>query len=202
MVTRLLVIALFVTGLAALGWTYLVPNPDVAVAQSSDELLATVAALQTQVTEQESRIARLEEDVARLMNEESTQNAGSENATEETHSITGSITLSSFGETDITEWSFLYPAFGPGDCIGTRGYDDITVSADVVIVDGSGTTIAKGELGPGEYDEEATSCTFDFTVEDVPTSDFYSVRVGHRDGPTYSFRDLDDLRWTMDLSLG
>lgn len=202
MIVRLLLIAAFVTGLAALGWSYLSPTPEVAVAQSSDDLLATVTALQTQVAQQDSRIAKLEEDVARLLDRQSPQAADSEDANAATHSITGSITLSSFGETDISEWSFLYPAFGPGDCIGWRGYDDITVGADVVIVDGSGTTIAKGELGPGAYDEEATSCTFEFTVEDVPTSDFYSVRVGHRDGPTYSFKDLEDLNWAMDLSLG
>lgn len=202
MIARLLLIAAFVTGLAALGWNYLSPIPEVAVAQSSDDLLATVTALQTQVAEQDSRISKLEEEVARLLDVQSPPNAGSDDATKETHSITGSVTLSSLGETDISEWSFLYPAFGPGDCIGWRGYDDIIVGADVVIVDGGGTTIAKGELGPGAYDEDATSCTFEFTVEDVPTSDFYSVRVGHRDGPTYTFKDLEGLNWAMDLSLG
>lgn len=202
MTARLLLIAIFVTGLAALSWNYLSPTPEVAVAQSSGDLFATVTALQTQVAEQDSRIAKLEDDVARLMDGESTQSADSADDAEETQSITGSITLSSYGETDRSEWSFLYPAFGPGDCIGMRGYDDITVGAGVVIIDGSGTTIANGHLGEGIYDEEATSCTFDFTVEDIPASDFYSVRVGNRDGPTYSFEDLEELDWTMVLSLG
>jgi hypothetical protein len=201
MTSRLLLMVTMVIGLVALSRVYLIPTLEVAEAQSNDDLLLTVTALQTQVANQERRIAKLEEAVARL-DEGSTQTGVSEDADGEERTITGSITLSSFGETDISEWSFLYPAFGPGDCIGKGGYDDITVGAGVVIVDGTGTTIAVGHLGEGIYDKNATSCTFDFTVEDVPSAKFYSIRIGRRGGPTFSLEELEELDWTMDLSLG
>ena len=83
------------------------------------------------------------------------------------------------------------------------GYSDLKEGAQVLVLDGAGTTIGTGTLGAGHRAPDSTSkCTFDFAVAGVPKADFYSVKVSHRGGPTYSFADLQSRGWKVDLTIG
>ncbi|RNL53269.1 hypothetical protein D7003_12690 [Arthrobacter oryzae] len=86
---------------------------------------------------------------------------------------------------------------GGGDCDGTGGYDDITPGAQVVIKAG-GSTVGKGSLGEGKYDDGW--CQFSFSISDVKGgSDFYSVEVANRGTIEYT---EDELKKGVKLSLG
>jgi hypothetical protein len=82
------------------------------------------------------------------------------------------------------------------------GYSDIQIGAQVVIRDSAGTIVATGSLLPGTATEDNRRCDYPFVVEDVPTSDFYSIEVSHRGELTYSHEELEDRDWEVMLSLG
>ena len=87
-----------------------------------------------------------------------------------------------------------------GDCAGEGGYDDIEAGLQVLVKDRQGTTLAKGELGPGE--KNRITCSFEFVVDDVPRSDFYEVSVGRRGSVTYKRAELEKNGWLVTFSLG
>ena len=51
-------------------------------------------------------------------------------------------------------------------------------------------------------DPKRVACQFDFDLGEVPDAEFYSPQISHRDGPTYSYDDLEAAGWTMELTLG
>ena len=77
--------------------------------------------------------------------------------------------------------------WNPGVCAGREAFDDLTEGASVVVTDNATVTVGMGKLGPGEPalnpDDpgRAKSCTFPFTVNDVPAGKgFYGIEVaGH-----------------------
>lgn len=96
---------------------------------------------------------------------------------ESTFDITGTISLMS-GATAASAPSGY-------DCVGTKGYDDLSPGAAVKISDEAGKLLAKGTLdsstGGSSY------CVFSFTVSGVPRgSKFYEVEVAHRGGISYT----------------
>jgi hypothetical protein len=92
------------------------------------------------------------------------------------------------------------------NCYGSGGYSDISAAMPVTIKDGEGKIIATGTTGIGirpESDEySAVQCNFDFTVDNVPKADFYSIKVGHRGELNYSLEEMQKREWKITLSLG
>lgn len=100
------------------------------------------------------------------------------------------------------EFTLLADEFGgsSSSCSGTGGYGDISQGTDVVVRDEGSEIIGTSSLGPG--DRSGGSCTFSFEVEELPPADFYSIEVGDRGELTYSREDLDEMEWSVFLSLG
>jgi hypothetical protein len=203
----------------------LVASPIGAPASQAD-LAATVAALEATVAAQgaglvalDLRVADLEEDVATLLKalvEQTAQDGFQQDqiddlnarmadieaddgsgdgraasARSDAHTIRGSVVL----HDPDGNWR------RGRRCQGSGGYSDIRAGADVVIRDGDGNIIASGRLGEAAA-TSSTSCRLSFVVEDVPRADFYTVEVGGRGGPSYSYEDLDDAGWEIDLEIG
>jgi hypothetical protein len=67
-------------------------------------------------------------------------------------------------------YGFTTAADGRG-CEGTNGYEDVHEGTQVTVSESTGKTIGVGMLGIGRRDD--ISCTFEFSVPDVPDADFY-----------------------------
>ena len=203
MLTRVFMLIAILVGITALGASYRSMSPGFALAQDADaDLIATIEALQTQVDEQEARISKLEEDVSLLLAEDAGPEI--EDAATGMQTITGSLTL--IGATDaktVGDLTFRIIDMGETDgCIGNGGYADLVGGRQIIVMDGSGQTIAVGEGQPGVLHRSDNTCEFAFTVEGVPASDFYTIRIGSREGPTYTFEDLEAMSWHVELSIG
>ena len=88
--------------------------------------------------------------------------------------------------------------------MGAGGYDDIRPGALVRVLDEAGTVVGANQLNGGEIFEIPTlldRCRFSWTVE-VEDADFYVIKIGNREGPTYSRADLEEAGWTVELSIG
>ena len=109
------------------------------------------------------------------------------------HEIEGSITI-----TDPTGYS------GDTDCAGDGAYSDIAEGTSVVVKDVEGTTLSTGALSAGVEDVEDAyvgTCTFFFTLKDVPTDHMlYEIEVGHRRYPDISKALLMPEGWQVDLT--
>ena len=90
---------------------------------------------------------------------------------------------------------------GQGSCTGTGGYDDIHAGTQVTIRDQSGKLLATGLLDGGTP-QGLEACVFTFTIDHLPSSDFYQVEVSHRGEISYSRSDLEHADWHVDLTLG
>ncbi len=96
-----------------------------------------------------------------------------------------------------------YSSLGPGaTCSGEGGYGDLGGGAQVVLTDDGGETISTGRLSGGEFD--GLGCVFSFALEDVTRSDFYGLTVadGSRGQLQYSYEELSDDNWSVQLSIG
>jgi hypothetical protein len=87
-----------------------------------------------------------------------------------------------------------------GRCTGLGGFDDIYVGAQVRVTDESGALLGLGTL---EDDPDSRRCDFVFVVE-VPEARFYMVAAGHagRQGPSYSFEEMEANDWEVALTMG
>lgn len=81
------------------------------------------------------------------------------------------------------------------------GYSDIDIGAQVTVRDAGGVIIGTGSLSQGEMDP-GNGCHFPFRIIGLPEATFYSVQVSHRDGPSYSFAEMEAAGWDIALSLG
>lgn len=84
------------------------------------------------------------------------------------------------------------------------GLSDLRDGAEVAISRADGKTVALGRLRDGTYffrPHDAYGCTFTFDV-DVPSSDFYEIHVGDRDGVTFEGSELETLQWQVELTIG
>ncbi len=94
-------------------------------------------------------------------------------------------------------------------CFGTNGYDDIKEGAEVTVVNQDGKTIGNSVLNagrlpdtPANINTHETTCSFSFTVHDIPRADFYKIEVAHRGQLTYSFSEMSSNNWSVEVSLG
>lgn len=82
-------------------------------------------------------------------------------------------------------------------------FDHIKSGSQVVVRNGEGSVIAKGELGPGVLDPAGTAllgCYFSYEVE-VPAADFYLIEIGGEESPVFSHADLEERGWEVHLSI-
>lgn len=68
---------------------------------------------------------------------------------------------------------------------GDDNVQALETGTQIVVKDGSGDTLATGELGPGEWVKQPTDtnlsdhvCEMPFAVSDVPMTDFFELTVG------------------------
>ncbi len=111
----------------------------------------------------------------------------------EEHTLSGTVLLVDLPYIDLT----------PGArCSGNGGYGDLRGGAQVVLADDRGDTLTTGRLSAGEFD--GLGCVFSFALEDVTRADFYSLTVGggHRGQLQYSYDELADGDWSVQLSVG
>ena len=87
-------------------------------------------------------------------------------------------------------------------CTGQGGYSDQRAGVKVAVLDTNGKTVATSTLGNGKVDYSGYTCVFDFKVPDVPKSSDYSVEIGTRSGPDYTYSDLESEGWDITLTLG
>jgi hypothetical protein len=111
----------------------------------------------------------------------------------EEHTLSGTVLL-----VDTT----YYGARPGSSCSGESGYGDLDGGAQVVLADDRGTTLSTGRLSDGEFD--GLGCVFNFALEDVTRADFYSLTIagGQRGQLQYSYEELADADWSVQLSVG
>jgi hypothetical protein len=111
----------------------------------------------------------------------------------EEHTLSGSVLLV----------DSVYYGDRPGrSCTGEGGYGDIRAGAQVVLSDEKGATLSTARLSGGEFD--GLGCVFSFALEDVTRADFYSLTIagGGRGQLQYSYKELADDDWSLQLSIG
>lgn len=123
---------------------------------------------------------------------------GSDDASSGKRTIDGTVTVG-----DTGSLSSVFFADGES-CYGRGGYSDIKPGTQVVVRDGSGMILGKGALADSSFSksENGGSCLLQFTVTDIPESDFYAITVGRRGDLTYSSAELAAAGNRVDLSLG
>lgn len=123
----------------------------------------------------------------------------------------GGETLPTDGGEDSEDWSDRGPSFAGERCWGSGFYSDLVDGAQFIVRNAGGTIVAKGELGRGRtvYVGEPDAkllrdveweCHFSFAIDGVPFSEFYAIETV-RNTLTYSFDELEALRWSVDLTI-
>ena len=87
-------------------------------------------------------------------------------------------------------------------CTGQGRYSDQRSGLKVAVLDTNGKTVATSTLGSGKVDYTGYSCNLDFKVTDVPKSSDYSIELGTRNGPDYTYSELERANWKITLTLG
>ena len=115
-------------------------------------------------------------------------------------SLTPQHTIS--GSFDVLATDQTFPSIqmvGSG-CQGTGGYADIVPGAQVTLKDGDGKTLGSTQLSSGTG--TTSSCTFTFSIDNVPEVPFYSLEVSHRGAITESLAQMQADAWAFGLTLG
>jgi hypothetical protein len=111
----------------------------------------------------------------------------------EKHTLSGTVLLVDSANVGLNPGS---------SCTGEGGYSDLSGGTQVVLTDDKGQTLSTGRLSAGEFD--GLGCVFSFALEDVTRSDFYRLTVssGSRGELQYSYEELADDDWSVQLSIG
>jgi hypothetical protein len=83
------------------------------------------------------------------------------------------------------------------------GYD--IIDASVTLRDGEGNIVGSDTTALVEkktgFAGLTVRCIAGFTISDVPERDFYEITIGTHGGPSYSLSEMEEMDWTLDLSL-
>jgi hypothetical protein len=97
-----------------------------------------------------------------------------------TITVQGTFTVDDFDE---------YYSLDDGDsCEGEGGYGDMNSSTTVLVTNGDGDVLTRGQLGPGEV--STSTCEFAIEFEVTEGEKQYVVAVGDRGESTYTFEEL------------
>ena len=111
----------------------------------------------------------------------STKVSGPVETREVTRAIRGRFVLR--GDSNLANTTRTIDPIGKGGCAGRLEYDDIHAGARVVVRGGGRHVVARGRLESGTLRGSGApnaTCTFSFTVRDVPRADFYAIKVARR----------------------
>jgi hypothetical protein len=109
--------------------------------------------------------------------------------TAERFSVTGTFTISDRKGFETVAGS---------TCLGSFGYDDITLGTEVVVKDAAGATLGVGSLSAGK--KTTQGCEFSLYVGEIPEGhDFYRIAVGHRGEVNFSAAEIKS---PIELALG
>jgi hypothetical protein len=164
-----------------------------------------------------SSVATTKSQDAQSNNTNSSAEKGSNSQSTNSYTINGILALGPYDGT-------------PNNCYGQGGYSDIKGETSVTIKDGTGKIIAVGKTSLGymimkdsygvgktiairddvmnypSKDYGLTDfravCNFEFTVNNIPKSDFYVISVGNRGDMNYSFDEMQKENWVVSLGLG
>ncbi|GCL49873.1 hypothetical protein NIES3804_14320 [Microcystis aeruginosa NIES-3804] len=120
-------------------------------------------------------------------------------AVSQSYTLTGSIqVLESFRGAS-------FPFQEGNICFTDRGFNDISSGRTVSIKDANNTIAAIGKLGEGRFNQSQDSslwtCTFKFSVPNVPESPFYTISVGGRKPIALTLEDLKARNWILEFTL-
>jgi hypothetical protein len=88
-------------------------------------------------------------------------------------------------------------------CIGQGGYTDITPGVSVILTNQDNKILGSSTLGTGVVDSSAGTCTYSFTIPDVPEDQSqYAIEVSHRGKVVNSKSELSANGWKFGLSMG
>lgn len=88
-------------------------------------------------------------------------------------------------------------------CTGQGGYSDISAGVSVILTNQDGKILGASTLGSGTPDTNAGTCTYTFSVPDIPMDqDQYAVEVSHRGKIVDSKTELAAADWSFNLSMG
>lgn len=90
------------------------------------------------------------------------------------------------------------------DCFTGGGYSDIAEGMEVVVKNGKDETLAIGRLSGGKFTKAGSwdrSCTFNFSVQNIPETSFYVIQTGGRGEKQYSLSEMQQSNWNLEYSL-
>jgi hypothetical protein len=88
-------------------------------------------------------------------------------------------------------------------CIGHGGYSDIGPGTQVILTNQDGKILGSSEFSTGTADTHGYTCTYSFTIPDVPTDqNQYSIEISHRGKVVNSQSRLSTNGWKFALSMG
>lgn len=174
------------------------PTPTVDLEATVQAQAATIATQEAVIATQEAIIATQEADLAE--SPDSSQASRPHNQvnvssrttqdTEESYVLQGTLSLF---DGDVIN----LPSSG---CMGTGGFDDFYPGAVVTIRDGNNNILATGRLEDAGT-STSSRCDYEFEIE-LPRSDFYQLSISHRSPLTYTFDELVQAGWEVELSIG
>jgi hypothetical protein len=94
-------------------------------------------------------------------------------------------------------------ATADANCVGQGGYSDIGPGTTVILTNETGKILGSSALASGVADADTGTCTYAFTIPDVPTDQAqYAIQVSHRGQVANSKADMVGDGWTFALNLG
>ena len=109
------------------------------------------------------------------------------------------------GDSNLADTTRTIDPIGQGGCAGRLEYDDVHAGAQVVVRGGGRHVVARGQLEDGKLrgiSAPNATCTFSFTVRDVPRADFYAIKVAKRGEVLISYAEATAPGSRLLLELG
>jgi hypothetical protein len=111
-------------------------------------------------------------------------------AAPETTTVTGTFVLTDYETAEA-------------DCFGDGGYSDMSPGTPVILTNEANVIVGSSSLGIGTANASETTCTYSFSISDVPIDQAqYAVEVGDRGKVVHSQAELSASSWAFSLSMG
>lgn len=86
-------------------------------------------------------------------------------------------------------------------CWNDGGFADVP-GATVTVTDANGKIVGAGRVPMEGLTEGVYRCGYTFAVSSLPAAEFYTVKINHRTGPTWTRSQLDASAWRQSITLG
>ena len=86
---------------------------------------------------------------------------------------------------------------------GGKAYKDIYAATGIEVRDGNSNLLATGVLGSATVVDDGAlgSCVFQVTL-DLKEADFYQIKIGRRYDKSFSFQEMVNENWKLELIIG